>query len=205
MILIGRYLSPFVRRSATVLKTLGLEFERKELSTADDKDEIMAINPVGRVPALILDGGEAIVDSHAIIDHALETGDPDGRLMPKSGPERRAVLRTSIIAVGAMEKAVVSSYERNRRPEDKIWDGWWSAAENQAASALKMLDTQAAAAGDWLHGDHMTLADVDATIARDFVRIACKHMLEGDPYPALTALAARCDALPAFDETQWRG
>jgi glutathione S-transferase len=103
MILVGRNLSPFVRRSAIVLKTLGLDFESKGLSTADDNDEILKINPVGRVPSLILDDGETVVDSQAIIDHALEVGDPDNQLLAQSGAERRAVLRISAIAQGAME------------------------------------------------------------------------------------------------------
>ena len=65
MILIGRNLSPFVRRTATALNHVGLDYDQKGLSTADDADEIRKYNPVGRVPTLILDDGEAIIDSGA--------------------------------------------------------------------------------------------------------------------------------------------
>lgn len=194
MILVGRNLSPFVRRSAIVLKTLGMDFEPKALSTADDTDEILKINPVGRVPSLILEDGETIVDSQAIIDHALEEGDPDNRLLAPSGPERRVVLRISAIAQGAMEKAVASSYERNRRPKDKVFKGWVDQVDAQNASALASLDAMAQAGGEWIHGDHMTLADINAAVAFDFVSIAEPYLVKGDAYPALAALSQRCNA-----------
>jgi len=205
MILVGRNLSPFVRRSAIVLKTLGLDFESKGLSTADDNDEILKINPVGRVPSLILDDGETVVDSQAIIDHALEVGDPDNQLLAQSGAERRAVLRISAIAQGAMEKAVASSYERNRRPKEKVYKGWVEKVDAQTASALASLEEMAKAGGDWIHGDHMTLADINAAVAYDFVSIAEPYLVKDGAFPALAALSARCNELPAFAETRWKG
>lgn len=205
MILIGRYLSPFVRRSATVLKTLGLDYEQKGLSVLDDAEEIRKINPIGRVPSLILDDGEAIVDSHTIIDYALEVGDPENRLMAASGAERRTVRRASIIAVGAMEKAVTSYYERDRRPADKIYRDWVDNCDNQTGTALAALDGWIAENGNWVHGSHMTLADIDAVVAFDFITMVGPHVLEGDPYPALAGLSQRCNALPAFADTQWKG
>lgn len=205
MILIGRYLSPFVRRSATVLKTLGLDYEQKGLSVLDDAEEIRKINPLGRVPSLVLDDGEAIVDSHAIIDYALEVGDPDNRLMAASGAERRAVRRASIVAVGTMEKAVSSYYERDRRPEDKVYRNWVDNCDAQTASALATIDDWVSDNGTWVHGDHMTLADIDAAVAFDFVTMVGPHVLKGDPYPALAGLSKRCNELPAFADTQWKG
>ena len=84
MQLIGRNLSPFVRRTAIVLNLLDLKYEQVGLSTADDMAEIAKHNPIVRVPAMILDDGEALLDSNAIIDHLLEVADPDNRLLPAS-------------------------------------------------------------------------------------------------------------------------
>ena len=69
MILVGRYLSPFVRRTAVTLKLYGIPFEHQPLSTMTDMDAIKKLNPVGRVPVLVLDDGESLVDSAAILDH----------------------------------------------------------------------------------------------------------------------------------------
>ncbi len=206
MLLVGRTVSPFVRRTVVVLKQLGVDYDELHLSTADDLEAILEKNPVGRVPALILDDGETIVDSQAIIEHLLETAGPDNGLMPASGAARRKVRNLSAIATGAMEKGVSSSYERNRRPEDKIYQGWVDRVDSQAASALAALETAAETAGDgWLAGETMTLADIDAAIAYQFIKGAAPYLMEGGGYPALAALVERIKPLPAYDASRWRG
>ncbi|MBT3333282.1 MAG: glutathione S-transferase family protein [Rhodospirillaceae bacterium] len=206
MQLIGRNLSPFVRRTAIVLNLLDLKYEQVGLSTADDMAEIAKHNPIVRVPAMILDDGEALLDSNAIIDHLLEVADPDNRLLPASGAERRAVLRLAAIGHGIMEKAVSSSYERNRRPKEKVFDGWVNQVEDQVKGGLAALNAAAAQAkgGEWLCGDHPTLADVNAAVAHDFTQIVAPYIMKDDPYPALTALAQRGNAMPAFGDTAFK-
>jgi len=66
---------------------LWLAYRQVGLSTADETAEIAKFNPVVRVPSLVLDGGETLVDNSAIIDHLLEVGDPEHRLLPASGTE----------------------------------------------------------------------------------------------------------------------
>jgi len=201
MELVGGYLSPFARRSAVVLKALDLDFEQRPLSTAQHPDEVTAINPLCRIPALVLDGEEALIDSAAIIDYALEVGDADHALLPASGADRRAVLRHSAVATGTMEKAVASAYERHRRPKDKIHPEWLDHVNGQVAAGLTVLDS-AADGRDWLHGDHMTLADINAVVAFDFVAITSSFQVKEGQVPALAALSERCNALASFAETQ---
>jgi glutathione S-transferase len=203
MILVGRNVSPFVRRTSVVLRLLGVEYEQLMLSTADDLPDILKRNPVGRVPALILDDGEVLVDSGAIIDHLLEVHDKDRRLVPASGAARRAVLRTTALAHGTMEKGVSSSYERNRRPEDKVFQDWVDRCDGQAESGLRALEAEAAAAtGEWLHGDHITLGDITAVLAYEFIRASARYVVERNEFTALAALAAKAKAMPAFSETK---
>ena len=66
---------------------MGLAYRQVGLSTADDTAELAKFNPGVRVPSLVLDGGETLVDNSAIIDHLLEVGDPEHRLLPASGTE----------------------------------------------------------------------------------------------------------------------
>jgi glutathione S-transferase len=205
MELIGRNLSPFVRRTSVVLKLLDLPYEQRGLSTADDAAEIAKLNPVVRVPSLVLDDGECLIDSNAIIDHLLEVGDPGHQLLPAGGADRRAVLRLAAIGHGVMEKGVASSYERNRRPKELVFDDWVKMVDGQVAGGLAALDEAAAASGGgYLCGDHLSLADVNAVVAYDFVGIGVRYLLKEDPYPALAALAQRCGALPAFAETVFK-
>ncbi len=203
MELIGRNLSPFVRRTAIVLKLLHMPYEQRLLSTADDAEALAEINPLGRVPSLILDDGETLIDSNAIIDHLLQVGDPEHRLLPAAGAARRQVLRLAAMGHGTMEKGVASSYERNRRPKELVYDKWLEMVDGQAASGLAALN-QAASVGDWLYGDHLTLADINAVVAHDFIAIGVRYLLQDDPYPALAALSRRCNEQPAFAETVFK-
>ena len=106
MQLLGRYLSPFVRRVATTLGIYEIPFESLPLQhTGDDAPRLRALNPVGRVPALVLDNNEVIVDSAAILDYLDREVGPDRALTPASGPDRNRALSLLGIATGSMEKA----------------------------------------------------------------------------------------------------
>jgi glutathione S-transferase len=203
MILVGRNVSPFVRRTSVVLKLLGLTYEQSMLSTADDLPDIFKRNPVGRVPALILDDGETLLDSGAIIDHLIEAHDQDRKLLPSLGAARRAVLRTTALAHGVMEKGVSSSYERNRRPEDKIFQGWIDRCDGQVESGLQALEVQAAAkTGEWLHGNHITLGDITVVLAYQFVRASARYVVDRNAFMALATLSDKANAMPIFAETK---
>jgi len=194
MILVGRNVSPFVRRTSVVLKLLGVDYEQKMLSTADDLPDILKSNPVGRVPALILADGETLLDSGAIIDHLVETHDTERKLVPASGAARRAVLKTTALAHGVMEKGVSSSYERNRRPQEKVYQDWVDRCDGQAESGLRALEAQAAqATSEWLHGDEITLGDITAVLAYEFVRASARYVIDRHESPALAAHVARAE------------
>jgi glutathione S-transferase len=99
------------------------------------------------------------------------------------------------------EKGVASFYERTRRPEDKVFQDWVDQLDEQVRSALVALD-HAADGREWLVGERITLADVTAVCAHDFLRITSPYQFDGHHYPHLEALAARCNAMPAFAETR---
>ncbi|HHV70750.1 MAG TPA: glutathione S-transferase family protein, partial [Ochrobactrum intermedium] len=69
MILIGQYDSPFVRRVAIAMRLYGLPFEHKPWSTFGDRDRLAEFNPLSRVPTLVLDDGEVVIESAAILDY----------------------------------------------------------------------------------------------------------------------------------------
>ena len=102
MILIGRYLSPFVRRVAATMHIYEPPFEHRPFSVVgEDRPKIRDVNPLSRVPALILDDGETLIDSGAILDYLDEQAGPERALTPASGGERRRVLKLMAVAVGA--------------------------------------------------------------------------------------------------------
>ena len=105
MILVGQYDSPFVRRVAVALNILGLGYEHRPWSTFGDADRLVALNPLRRVPALLLEDGEVLIESAAILDHLDETVG-EARLIAASGPARRAMLRICTLTTGLCDKMV---------------------------------------------------------------------------------------------------
>ncbi|MDK9719878.1 MAG: glutathione S-transferase family protein [Rhodospirillales bacterium] len=200
MLLIGRDLSPFTRRVAISMSLLGFAFERKQLSTATDSAEVRGFNPLGRVPALVLDDGEVLIDSAAILDYLDQTVGAERALIPLSGTERRHVLKLTSIAQGVMEKAVAAFYERTRRPSETQHAPWLHLLEGQIRSGLAALESSAT--GDWLALGRMTQADISTVCAFDFVAVTSPHLQIDPPLPDLKALAARLGQLPPFLQTQ---
>ena len=85
MILIGQYDSPFVRRVAIALRLYGIGYEHRPWSTFGDADRIAAFNPLRRVPTLVLDDGESLIESGAILDHLDERVGPDRAMIAVRG------------------------------------------------------------------------------------------------------------------------
>ena len=79
MLLIGVNRSPYTRRVAITLEVYGVPFEQHDLSGFANRTEVRASNPLGRIPALVLDNGETLIDSGAIVDHLDETYGGAGR------------------------------------------------------------------------------------------------------------------------------
>lgn len=200
MILVGRYRSPFTRRVAITLRLYGLDYEHRPITAWAELETVQALNPVGRVPALVLEDGEVLFESAAILDYLDELVGPEQALTPARGPERRRVQRLAALAVGITEKVVAVVYERNMRPPEKQHEPWIARCQSQAASGLAALE--ATQPGSWLAGESMTQADVAAGVMYDFVRLTVPALLPPGDYPNLDALAARYAELPAFAETQ---
>src|SRR4051794_11264716 len=112
MFLIGQYDSPFVRRVAIALRLYGLAFEHRPWSVFGDAERIVAYNPLRRVPTLVLDDGEVLIESAAILDYLDEIAGPERALIAASGPGRRQALKLCALATGLADKTVALIYER---------------------------------------------------------------------------------------------
>ncbi len=196
MILVGQYDSPFVRRVAVTLHHYGMPFERQVLSVFADADAVRAVNPLGQVPALRLDGGETLFDSAAILDYLDERAGPERSLTPAAGPDRRAVLRLTAVAAGLASKCVAYRGETVRRPPDKRDPGQAARLAGQIAAALAWLEARAA--GPWLHGDAMTQADITTAVTITYISHKLPDLFSAGAYANLRVHAERCELLSAF-------
>jgi len=199
LILIGMFDSPFVRRVAVSMNLLGVAFEHRNWSVGKDFELIRQFNPLGRVPTLVQPDGEALIESTAILDLLDEYAGPDRALLPRSGKDRREALRVMAVATGAAEKGVTQVYETVFRPPEKRYRPWVERCHTQTHAALGELDRLCQVRGDeWLIGSRITQADITATCVYTFLSDALGINRETVAYPALGALAARCEALPEF-------
>ena len=200
MILIGRYLSPFVRRTATTLELYEMPFEHLPLQhTGDDVPALRKHNPVGRVPALVLDEENVIIDSAAIIDHLDREAGTERSLTPLSGPDRTRVLSLVSVATGAVEKAIATVYEVRCRPEERRHAPWVERCAEQAKGGFRYLDSQLD--GDYFVGGALSQADVTTAVCWQFMGMACKELQAAVDAPRMSALSERLAELPAFQKT----
>lgn len=198
MKLVGRYMSPFVRRAAVTAHHYGLAYENVPLSTVDGRDGIKAFNPITRVPAIELADGVRLIDSSVIIDYFDQQAPAEKRLVPQSGPARSHILSLTAVALGSAEKIILSFYEMNRRPEEFIYLPWVEACNEQAFDGFAYLE--AGLDGEWLAGNAFSHADIATAVTISTLRRLDANAGEtiATRLPRLSALVDRCEEMPAF-------
>jgi glutathione S-transferase len=202
MLLVGVNRSPYTRRVAIALKIYGIAFEQRAFSGFGDRTEVRTWNPLGRIPALVLDSGEALVDSGAIIDHLDEVYGRDRALTPASGSDRRAVLRISALMMGACEKVLQAAYHRNHSPPEKLHQPWIDDCMAQAINALAAVDATIDPGSPYLLLGRLTQADVTAFVAERLARTGQFGLDTDAQMPRLRALTKRLAQEPAFSSTE---
>lgn len=199
MILIGMFDSPYVRRVAVSLRLLGFAFEHRNWSVGKDFERIRAYNPLGRVPTLVLNDGEVLIESAAMLDWLDERVGPERALLPAGGADRRRALKLMAIATGAADKGVAQLYEGAFRPAEKRHEPWVARCRTQMEEGLAELDRCCASRDvGWLLGARLSQADITVTAASTFMIESLQ--LDAACWPALDGLRRRAEALPAFCE-----
>jgi glutathione S-transferase len=160
--------SPFVRKCLVAAIELGIR-DRIELVPAAahpvNRDaNVVARNPLGKVPTLITDDGLVLYDSRVICDYLNREG--DGSLVPRNATERLRVLTRQALADGVMDAAVLTRYETLARPEALRWNDWITGQLAKVNSGLDALEGEAATFGDRI--DLSTIAFACALDYLDF-------------------------------------
>ncbi len=199
MILIGQFDSSFTRRVGIALRLYDMPFEHRPWSVFGDADRLMELNPLGRVPVLVLDDGTALIDSHMILDHLDGCVPPDRRIFPVADPARHQALRIAALATGLGDRVVSLFYER--RLHDLVSPALSQRLSRQIAATLRVLEQERLAAPrDWWHGDTPGHADIAVACVLRHLRDALPDTFDPVAYPTLSAHCARAEALPVFAE-----
>jgi glutathione S-transferase len=198
MILVGQYDSPYTRRVAISLMVLGLPYAHDTRSVFADFDAMRRVNPLGRIPSLVLDTGEVLIDSAAILDHIDETVGPERALLPASGPARREALRRIALANGAVDKIGGGrNYERLIRPSRYRWPDWIERCTIQGIGALEALEAM-----DWPEDAPLDQVRITTGCMLDYIRLTASELMPRERFPKLAALLARLERMPAFAATR---
>lgn len=198
MILIGQYDSPFVRRVAVSLQHYGFTYEHRPWSVWAQADEIAKFNPLRRVPVLLLDDGDVVLESSAILDLLDERAGAERALIARAGLDRRRALRVCALATGLADKAVSLLYETVLRSADARSSVWIDRCERQMGDVLGLLEAERSKepADHWF--GRFGHADIAVACALRFLSEAHPALFARAECPALRAAAARCEAMESF-------
>lgn len=201
MILIGQYDSPFVRRVGIALTLYGMAYEHRPWSSFGDADKVRAVNPLMRVPVLVLDDGFVITDSHMMLDYL--DGLVAAPMFPRAEPARREQLKIAALACGLADKAVSLFYERALH--STISASFDARCRAQIGAVLAALEADLASrtvsgqgSGGYWFGPQISHADIALACAVRFVTEAHPDIMLAADSPALIAFSNRLEALPAF-------
>lgn len=137
--------SPYVRKVlvTAIERDLDKRIERISTSTLDPKSGLSNDNPLGKVPALIMDDGEALYDSPVICEY-LDSLHQGAKLFPAEGPARWRALRQQALCDGILDAAILRMLESKRRPEALRWPDWIALQSGKVSRALDRLEAEAA-------------------------------------------------------------
>lgn len=201
MKLFGTFVSPFVRRVAVSLNVLGLAYESVPLAASKQPEEVRKYNPLTRVPALLLDSGEALIESWAILDEIDQMVGPERALVPASGAARRQVLKLVSVGTGCADKSVVAYYEVTKRPEEKVHQPWLAHNEGQVLAGYAYLEEMLQKSGAdalFTNGGTLNQAGITCAVAFRFTALVRPKLDIAGTAPTLAAFSKECEAMDAF-------
>lgn len=200
MKLIGALTSPYVRKVRIVMAEKKLDFQLL-LEDVWNSEAILEANPLGKVPCLVMEGGEAVFDSRVIVEY-LDALSPVGKLIPPAGRERAEVRTWEALADGLVDASILARLEATwkGRAEGERSQAWIERHMSRVDSALRAM---ARGLGDkpWCFGNHLTLADIATGCALGYLDFRFPQIDWRVRHPNLTRLADKLATRPSFAET----
>jgi glutathione S-transferase len=204
MKLIGSTTSPYARKVRIVLAEKKLDYQLV-LEDVWGSDEILKINPLGKVPCLVMEGQDSITgamfDSRVIVEY-LDTLSPVGKLIPEKGRERAEVRTWEALADGILDAAILVRLETtwSGRPAEQRSAAWVS---RQMGKVQAGLEAMARGLGDkaWCSGNHFTLADVAVGCCLGWLSFRFPELNWAEAHPNLARHLEKLMARPSFAET----
>ena len=201
MKLIGSLTSPYVRKVRIVMAEKKLDYQL-ELEDVWASERIVASNPLGKVPCLVMEGGEAVFDSRVIVEY-VDTLSPVGRLIPERGRERAEVRTWEALADGVLDAAILVRLEQtwSGRGEAQRSTAWM---DRQLAKMDAGVKAMAKGLGEkaWCSGTHFSLADIAVGCALAYLDLRFSQIDWRANHANLARLHEKLSLRASFVDTQ---
>ena len=202
MKLIGSATSPYVRKVRIVMLEKKLDYQLVLEDVWAAETTIASANPLGKVPCLVMEGGEAVFDSRVIVEY-LDTLSPVGKLIPAQGRERAEVKTWEALADGLLDAAILARLEATwpGRTDEQRCDAWIVRQQGKIEQALKAMS---AGLGDkaFCSGIHFSLSDVAVGCALGYLTFRFPQDRWRESYPNLARLQDKLALRASFADTK---
>jgi glutathione S-transferase len=202
MKLIGSLTSPYVRKVRIVMAEKKLDYQF-ELEDVWGSDAILKSNPLGKVPCLVLEGGEAVFDSRVIVEY-MDARSPVGRLIPESSRERTEVRTWEALADGVLDAAISARLEQtwaHRAPEERS-QAWVDRQLQKIDMSLAAMSKGLAEKAWCSAGTHLSLADIAVGCALAYLEFRFPEIGWRAKHANLAKLADKLNARQSFIDTR---
>jgi glutathione S-transferase len=192
--------SPYVRKVRIVFleKKVDIDLETNSVWAADTN--IATYNPLGKVPCLVLDDGEAIQDSRVIAEYA-DALSPVSKLIPGDHRERATVKTWEALADGLLDASILTRLEKTWRPANEQSQAWIDRQIGKVHAALRQMSEQLGE-NVWCFGNQITLADIAVGCALGYLTFRFPEIQWQSQYPNLDRLYQKLLQRPSFKETE---
>lgn len=198
MKLIGSHTSPFVRKVRIVLAEKKIEYDFVIDSPWLEGSKVPNINPLGKIPALVLDDDTPLFDSRVIVEY-IDSVTPNNKLIPAPSRERTEVKRWEALADGICDAAAAVFLEAKRPPAQQSAD--WIA--RQRDKITRGLEFMAEELGEkpFCMGTHLSLADIAVGAALGYLCFRFADIDWQAAHPNLGKLYAKLMQRPSLADT----
>jgi glutathione S-transferase len=198
MKLIGSHTSPFVRKVRIVLAEKKMEVDFVIDSPWLEGTGVPALNPLGKIPVLVLDDETPLFDSRVIVEY-IDNVTPNNKLFPAPNRERIEVKRWEALADGICDAAAMAFLEA-KRPKKEQSAAWIARQREKVARALEFMAEEL---GEKPHcmGTHLSLADLAVGTALGYLCFRFPDITWQDDHPNLARLYAKLMQRPSFADT----
>ena len=204
MKLIGSLTSPYVRKVRIVMAEKKLDYQLV-LEDVWASDAIQKMNPLGKVPCLVMEGQDAITgavfDSRVICEY-VDTLSPVGKLIPERGRERTEVRTWEALADGLMDAAILARLEQTwaGRGAEQRSPAWIDRQMVKVHGAVKAM-AQGLGEKSWCSGNHFTLADIAVGCALAYLDFRFPAIDWRGDHPNLARLLEKLSTRQSFIDT----